>query len=69
MVVPPATVPEDSYLTNAVRSSEPSAAEVLITFAITPVVTPVSFTPTKLVLKFSAVCVVPLTVNVVCNFT
>ena len=56
MVVPPATVPEDSYLTNTVRSSVVSAAVVLITFAITPVVTPVSYTPTKLVLKFSIVC-------------
>ena len=29
---------------------------VLTTFAITPEVAPVSFVPTKLVLKFSVVC-------------
>ena len=70
MVVPPETVPEDSYLTNIVRSSVSSAAIVLTTFAITPVVTPVSFTPTKLVLKFSVVCATELpSVNVDWSFT
>ena len=56
LVVPPATVPEDSYLTNMVRSSVPSAATVLITFATTSEVTPVSVFPTKSALKFSIVC-------------
>ena len=70
MVVPPATVPEDSYLTNRVRSSVVSAAVELITFAITPVVAPVSFVPTKLVLKFSVVCATESTsVNVAWSFT
>ena len=64
LVVPPAAVPDDSYFTNKVRSSVPSPATALTTFAITPVVAPVSFVPIKSVLKFSVVCTVEPTVNV-----
>ena len=58
LVSPPASVPDFSYFTNIVRSLEESAACVPTTFATTFEVAPVSFFPTKSVLKFSAVCVV-----------